>query len=442
MFGSPSIAQRFIIIILLLACAACGSPDSQESQATEEPTALTPTSLAASQPQATPGSVEPTVENVQMLRIWWPEMLAPVDRADVTTFLNDEVEKFVNDLESPIEIDFRLKRSQDTGGIIETLGTGHTVAPGAMPDITLMRRDNLLLAVRLGLIYPLEDKVPASTISDLYDVLISLGSVEGNLYGLPFTASTSVSAYSELTNADPQSPEVMDQLVRANVDWIFPAGNAATMSPILLAQYIDAGGQVPDSNSSVVDRTPLETVFTFYQDALNAGVITDDTVGFSSLDGYQFGLADQLIVVNTDRYFSLLKEDEGISTVQIAHLPSSSGEAIGAVSGWVWVITTSDPDQQDLAMEFINWFMEPQRQYQFATTLGTLPSRQSSVERFANSKVNEEVLNAVLERGIISPNEGATNVFARAMVNGLLMILNEEGTVADAVDLVLNQFNP
>ncbi len=439
MFDSLRFSRLIITIMLLCLCAACsGTGEGEPQESTEESVISSPTPLTVSQPQATPGSIEPTVENIQMLRIWWPESLAPVDRPEVTSILTSQIESFVASEESAIEIDFRLKRSQDVGGIIETLRTGSTVAAEAMPDITLMRRDNLILAVRLGLIYPVEDQIPASIVGDLYDVLIDLGRVEGKLFGLPYTAMTSVSAYSELDAEAGQSPGQMDDFIQTNANWIFPAGNISTMGSILLAQYMDAGGRLPDS-VSIPDTAALETVFSFYHNALSAGVVTDDTVGFSTLDGYQFGLPNQFIVIDTDRYFSLLAREE---IVQIIHLPSASGEAIGTVNGWIWVVTTNDAHQQELALRFITWLMEPQRQLEFVKTLGTLPSRQSTLQNYTDADINTRVLDSILDRGIITPGDGTTGAFARAMVNGLLLILNGEGSIEDAIEVVQAQFNP
>ena len=81
----------------------------------------------------------------------------------------------------------RRKRTSGLGGILPTLRTAGPVAPGALPDLTLMRRADMLTAATEGLIVPLDTWIPTDLVDDdLLPGTRALGEIDGVLYGVPY----------------------------------------------------------------------------------------------------------------------------------------------------------------------------------------------------------------------------------------------------------------
>ena len=150
-----------------------------------------------------------------------------------------------------------------------TLRTANNVAPGALPDMTLIRREDLLSAAQSGLIYPLEGLVPSAILGDLYDVALELGQVDGQIYGLPFMLEGYHLAYHGIIDTLDVSASFDDFLLK-ETEWVFSGGRADNVTTdILFAQYLDAGGTPSQSNGKIsIDSEALSTVLTFYEQAL------------------------------------------------------------------------------------------------------------------------------------------------------------------------------
>ena len=88
-----------------------------------------------------------TVVNQPSLTIWWPDVLMPTVE-DQPLPLYEQLEAFAQ-TENGVQVKVRVKRVSDVGGIMATLRTAREVAPSALPDMTLLRRQDLLDAVHV-----------------------------------------------------------------------------------------------------------------------------------------------------------------------------------------------------------------------------------------------------------------------------------------------------
>jgi hypothetical protein len=87
---------------------------------------------------------------VRTVTIWLPvDMISPNDETTLA-LLNNQLEVFSTQ-NTNINVDVRFKRVSDVGGILPTLRTASAVAPEALPDMTLMRRQDLVTAQRADL---------------------------------------------------------------------------------------------------------------------------------------------------------------------------------------------------------------------------------------------------------------------------------------------------
>jgi maltose-binding protein MalE len=433
------------VTLLALTLAACGAP------ADAQPPANTPTTdtLAAQFPSATPLGLAqvvtplPTTELTPVpgpgLKIWWPEALAPIDRSDVTNLLDQQIGDFVAAGNIQVDIEFRLRRYADVGGIISTLRAASEVAPGALPDLTLIRREDLASLAQAGLIYPLEGLIPSAIIGGLYDSALQLAQIDGRVYGLPYTLDALVMAYHSEEGAPISGWSFVDMLEREQ-SFRFPARRINTVNNTVLLQYLDAGGTLPEPGQPMtLDPDALLVVFQFYERAYELGLVDDEVFDYALPQEYQTELATREIdaaMLHASTYFNMR---EAGTPLFLDTVPTVSGEPTTLVTGWMWVLTTNNADRRALAVSFVNWMMETNRQRAYVQALNVLPSQRQAMQRMSSQHMDVSLVDAMLANSIIPPPEDVTGPLGRLMQSALNAVLSGEATAEQVLQNVLDQ---
>lgn len=428
---------RLLCGLLLLSVTACAPDAAQQPLPTAPPATSTP-----EPPTVAPSLVAPTETPVatevgpQRLTVWWPEPLAPLDNETAAEVLSEQLSAFQRET-SNVSVELRLKRVEDVGGIMSTLRTASAVAPGALPDLTLLRRDDLLVAAQAGLIQPLGGRLSPAVLEDLQNVGIELGSISGELYGLPYTLDILHVAYPPSSSAMPSTS--YDTLLSEQIPFIFPAGRTSGINNVLLLQYFADGGALSDSGSLVVDANALAQTFAFYEQAVELGVVDPLVLEYVTPSDY-IGLlagADQgLGVVSSTLYLELL--DSGID-LRAAAIPNAEGSAQTVADGWMWVLTTSDADRQTQALRFLNWMMDANRQANYASGVHMLPSQRSALRQLAYPEY-ASFSGELLSNAVLPLTEAESGAAARAMQAALATVLTGQRSADEATRDVISQF--
>ena len=425
-----------LFVTVLSACetAATDSPPDVQASDTPPPTG---TALAASSATRIPTG-EPTPATNLSLRIWWPDTLYPVD----AELLDEQIREFVSASPIAMGIDFRRKRTQDVGGIMSTLRSASRVAPDALPDLTLIRRQDLVSAAQENLIVPIDGLISNVIVTDLYDAALALGQFQGETYGLPYMVEVEHLAYRiDSTNEGQGSPQfTFAEVLENRMPFVFAGGQATGVNNVFYVQYLDAGGTIPDREGTIQpNQDALLTTLSFYEDARRLGIIDESILEFSRVSDYQLGLAigeHDTAVVDSTTFFVLRAEENDL---QAAHIPTQSGNPIGTVGGWMWVITTDDADQQALAAEFIDWMMQPTRHSTFASAINMLPSQQSVLQSLDEDLTDTLLLDNILENAVLPLTDNTGGVFARAIQNAFVSVVSGASTAEEATNVVLEQ---
>lgn len=421
-----------LLAAALLALAACGpstapiTPAAVAQLPTDTPTpeaTITPTPAATSTPA-------PAV-----LSIWWPEPLAPVDNSDAADLLSEQISGFQAAQGGDVLVDLRLKREGDLGGIMATLRAASPVAPGALPDLTLMQRSDLLAAAHDGLVFPLEGLVSSAVVGDLFQPALQLGQVDGALYGVPYMLSVEHMAYHDV-GASGLSWRFADVLARGT-PYAFPAGPAAGISRTLFSQYLDAGGSLDDANHLVIDADALLAVLTYYQQTVETGVLSPAVLNYARPADYRVDLVAGVLdagVVGSTLYLSLVEES---AALRFGPLPTESGVGASALDGWLWVLTTSSADRQALAARFLNWMMNASRQGQYAQTVNMLPSQRTALQQWPATPYTA-FARELLVGSIPYLADNASSAAARALQTAMTEVISGQKDAAAAVESVLD----
>jgi ABC-type glycerol-3-phosphate transport system substrate-binding protein len=389
-------------------------------------------------------TAEATPTNAQSLVLWWPEALAPADSPDVIDLLNQHIGAFDTAEESNIDIEFRLKRYQDAGGIMSTLRTASAVAPGALPDLTLIRREELVAAVQAGLVYPLEGFVSSAIIGDLYDPALALGQVDGQIYGLPYMLDVLLLVYrtSETDSADSAviADWTFNDILSRGNSIVFPAGQVTGVNNTFYLQYLAAGGTPPRSDGTMrLNEEALLTTLEFYEQSHSLGLIDSRVFDYTNVSDYQPALAlgeYDAAIVNSSMYLSLSRDEPNLRP---APIPNASGQPISIVNGWMWVVTTGNLDRQSLTSRFLNWMMDTSSQREYAEAIHMLPSQRSALHSMGEDVAYLDLMDEIVANAIIPPPENAGGTLARAMQNALNAVLSGETTAVEATQAIINQ---
>ncbi len=307
------------------------------------------------------------------VRVWWPDTLASV-RA--RALLSDVFATFAETQAiSPRYYEYVA------GDNVRVLELTNRVAPRAMPDLMLMRRDDMVDAVAAGLIVPIDGWAPATTIAGMPENLLTLGQVNGVLYGLPYLVEIKHIIYDTTVFETP--PTAFDDVLDHEASMFFPGRppNNEVVNDVVLMQYLAAGGTLVDAEANpVLDEEALETLLNSYAAGLDSGIFSPDLITYTSLDNYwsqviasEIGLA----LIGSDQF---LERQAGLPVeMGVTSVPTSGNQPIALLDGWVWVLMTNDVTYQEQAQRFLLWMMDTDRLVDLAEVLNTVPTQQRAL---------------------------------------------------------------
>src|SRR5690606_19284932 len=130
-------------------------------------------------------------------------------------------------VEDNIDVRIRLKKASDVGGILQTLRSAALVAPGALPDLALLRRADLMVAAGAGLIHPLDNTAIASITEDLHPAVLELGTVNNQLVGLGYTVDVAhLAVPADVMPEESNAAWTFEAVLGRGGTLLFPAGRA------------------------------------------------------------------------------------------------------------------------------------------------------------------------------------------------------------------------
>ncbi len=379
----------------------------------------------------------PTPEH-DVMRVWWPDELYPQQDGEALEALQSQFDEFAATY-IVYDLEIRRKRTTGLGGILPTLRTAGPVAPGALPDLTLMRRADMITAASEGLIEPLDEWLPADLAgTNLLPGVRALGEVSGVLYGVPYVVNLVHMAYRPAALGDP--PLTFEEVLAAGRPLLFPAG-ATPISMTVLLQYQQAGGRLVDETGApVLDRDALVSVLSYYANGRDAGVFQPAVLQYTRYGDYwnQFVTAtNNLAVIDTATYLQNRASVPGAAPAPIATL---DGEPITAIDGWLWVVTTPNPEHRQRASAFIAWMMRIGHQGLFAERFGMIPSQMRALRLWDDESYADFAQDLVLSGVIISDSQ--RNSTAALAIQEAVVAVLEGASPETAADAVLARFAP
>jgi ABC-type glycerol-3-phosphate transport system substrate-binding protein len=367
----------FLFILGLMGCTTL--PAATETlPLPSTPTQTPPPSLTVS-PTDSPTNPEPT--GPVTIQIWLPPQFDPASESPEGVLLNTRLDEFAT-RRSDLEIETRIKNVDGFGGILDTLSTASSAAPNAMPDLVALPRHAMETAVTKGLLHSFDGLIFIMDDPDWYGYARQLSRQQNITYGIPFAGDGMLLVY---------RPEIIET---APLDWTatlaitqtltFPAADPSAI--FTLAQYQAIGGPVLTENDQpMLEPFQLTEVFSYYhqanQSALMPGWLTQFESDSQAWEAYQTGEAD-LAITWASRY---LEEQPGDSLA--GPIPTADGVPFTFADGWVWALTTQDPDRQLIAAQLVEFLTVSEFMAAWTEAAGLMPPRPSAVTLWGNAVV-------------------------------------------------------
>lgn len=369
------------------------------------------------------------------VRVWWPDSLYNADNQNIVDILEAQFENF-NNTHPFIHAEVRLKRSEGQGSIISTLLAAEEVAPGAIPDLVLLRRDDLALAVQNGIARPMEDWVPDTIRDGLLPNTLALGQIDTRLYGLPYLLRIDHLVFR--TSAFDTSPTTYEDVLNSDSGFLLPGGLQPNQSVnnVILGQYLAEGGRLVDeSGIPILDEIPLQKVISFYENGVQQGIFNPEILGYDLPVDYwsRFAQGDATLAVVSSTDF--LQRQSGLQNVSFAALPAQASDALTLLDGWMWTLTTGNPEQQDGALEFLKWMMRVDQQAEFSEAISILPSLTPALRIWSNDTYTQQVMRWLPE-SLILPIDQRNNPAAVQLQAAFAAVINgmsAEDAVSEAL---------
>lgn len=369
------------------------------------------------------------------LTIWIPDELALGDMSVAMEVLQALTDEFAQ--AEGVEIKLRLRRVSDAGGVLATLRTASNVAPGALPDLTLLRRQDLLAAQRTGLIQSLEGALNSGVLADMNSAL-RLGQVNNVLYGAPYLLDVQSLLVRLPRGTNLATEWTYEAMLEREQGLVFPAARVGGLNDLAYMQALADGAVLTEERTLEFEPAALDRMLDFYVRGLENGIISADVLNYSSsveyLEAFSLGIFDSGLF-NSNRALRLMAQDERL---HLAPVPSAQGEMLGLLNGWSWVLVSADSQRREVAMRYLRWMLEAENQHVYAMAAQSIPSQRSAMLRGLTANVDA---NLILEMvaGAVLPLEGDGGPAGRALQESLAALLTGQMDKQEAITAILGQ---
>ena len=416
---------RFIVHVGLLLSTGCASieqflfttPAPLPTSPTSVPVLSTPEETSA--PNDTPVAPSPSTTQPRILRIWLPSRFDPNGTTGAANILRQRLADFES--EHPgLELEVRIKADENELDIVNAVSVTSLAAPSALPDLIALSRPALEFASLKGLLHPLDGLSATMDDANWYEYARQLGHIQNTGYGLPFAGDAFILAY----HSDVERISNWNDIMASENPLVFTAGDPKAL--VALSLYVSANGELVNAQGQpTLNQDALTRVLTLISDGVLAGVFAPSLGNMVSdeqvLQAYLGERANMAIF-----WASHYRPPEGQFTLPLPGLeeiPFSFG------TGWVWALTGSNADNQELAVELADYLVDNDFLKSWADASGYLPTRPSSVD------TEDTTMTAILESAQLIPSNDVLLVLGPLMRDAVIRVLGGEkpDVVAESV---------
>jgi ABC-type glycerol-3-phosphate transport system substrate-binding protein len=251
-----------------------------------------------------------------------------------------------------------------------------------LPDVIALNAADLETAARTGLLKPIGSQLPAELTDDLFPFARNLGTLNGDVYGLVYSADLEhlVGNPRASNNATPLPP-TWSALLDAPRRYLFVVGNSDNgISDAVVAHYLSAGGSFTDGNGQpALDENALQTLLETYQQAQTKGILPSNLAQFNNtadLWSAWRGTGSTLTNLTASQFLSV---EQRLPDLQYAALPALTQAAPPIGRGWAYAVVAGDPRRQSAALRLLQHLLNPPNAGAWTQAADTLPGRAAAL---------------------------------------------------------------
>jgi ABC-type glycerol-3-phosphate transport system substrate-binding protein len=404
----------YIALAAALAAGCGGQPTAAPTT-----TAGTPAPTVTAQP--TPTAATPVAADSPVsLRVWLPPAFAPdVDSAGGRV-LADQFSAF-EAAHPGVAVEVRLKAEAGPGGLLNALVTAANAAPGALPHVVALRRDDLATAAAAGLAQPLDALLPAEVLNDYYPFAQAMGRPSGPWAGLPFAADARVMAYATRLYSTP--PLRWSDVVSGT--FVLPAGEPDGLT--VMTMYLALGGTLADEAGPALDANVLAQALEALRTLQAAGTLPLAALDYADTAATWQVFRERraaLAVTSAQRYLSEYFRVAGASATL---LPSEGQTRLALADGWSWAIVNAQPEHAALCAELLAWLAAPERHAAWTEAAQVLPTRAATLAAWESERLVPFVSD-VVTHAELQPPAGMLAVMGPPLQQALRDVLDGRAT--------------
>ena len=372
---------RTILYTLLILCSlAAGLAACTSATDTPAPTPAPTPSLVVPTLQPLPPTAVP--DTPITLTLWLPTRFnPPADDNPAYQILRQQLDDFARTADG-VPSQIVIKQDRGPGGLLDLLRTASPVAPGVLPDVIALESTDLETAARAGLLKPIGSQLPADLTDDLFPFARNLGTLNGELYGLVYSADIEHLAGNQLAgNSATPLPPTWSALLDEPRRYLFVVGGPGSgVSDAVVAHYLSAGGTFTDSNGQpALDEQAVKTLLETYLEAQTKGILPGNLTQFNNASDIWTawrGNGNTLVDLTASQFLSV---ETRLPELQYAALPSLNKVATPIGRGWAYAIVANDPRRQAAALRLLQHLLTPPNAGEWTQAAGTLPGRAAAL---------------------------------------------------------------
>ena len=409
--------------------AACGAPNPPPPT----PTALIPTVaspiatdsfiLPSRSPtptrNATPDTSQPIV-----LTIWVPEEFATgAERGG--DILERQIAEF--QLAHPnIQINYVLKAPYGKGGTLDWLTQLQEMMPERLPDAAIVDSRELEQIHALGLLQPLQRRLPSGAFWDLFPPAQTIARHNGQWDNQPLILETEHLVFDTRRVTTP--PSSWESVVAEKNQYAF----AADSTESFLLHYLANGGSFATSAHPATDASVMQIVLDYYARLRASGILNESVAVMKSAREVMPLFVSGQTPLAQVRARDFLIEQARLSDTLAAPIPTRDGRATTLVSSWTFVILTDEPAKQSAASNYLLWLIDPARMGEWANAARLIPASKSAFAQALDASAYADVLWNLFHNGRVAPDFAKQAVYAQAWHQAVQAVLNGELAPEDA----------
>lgn len=368
-----------------------------------------------------------TTSDTITLRLWTVEQFSPQ-----INLIDEALSDFETDNPN-IQVEIYQKKTTGQASALSYFKVSPTVAPNIMPDVVILRADQLPQAWQLGVIQPLSDEIDPIMLQDFLPAAQALASVNDTLIGIPLEMNTTHLVIN--TGLITPTPITWQDVISNVESYRFPVKSQnGALNTTSIIHYLGAGGTfVNVDDQPAINESAFRALLQYYQTLSNLNIIDRSILDASSPDAfwpdYKNGKLD-MTLIDTHNF---LADRHQLHSTEVSAIPAQSDIVQPIVDGWVIAMVTPDPFRQQAAMRLMESFVTPESNAAWASFSQSIPVRRSAFDLIAGDDPYWAFLDNYLSNAIPVPSFSGYDHLSRVMQQSIEQVLTGETTVDDAL---------